>query len=69
MNNQSNKESDKDLEVREDSLQTALDASDERQLAEIVDTISSHEALRQVSLMDSDDRDELMTLLPADAVA
>jgi magnesium transporter len=69
MKDQSNKDNDKDLEVREDSLQSALDASDEQQLAEIVDTMSSHEALRQVSLMDSDDRDELMTMLPADAAA
>lgn len=69
MNDQSSKNKDKVLGVREDSLQTALDASDDQQMAEIVDTISSQEALRQVSLMDSGDRDELMTMLSPEAAA
>lgn len=62
------KDSD-ELEKSEETLQTALDASDGEQIAEIVDNISSHEALRQVSLMESTDRDELMTLLAPDAAA
>ena len=62
------KDSD-ELEKSEDTLQKALDASDGEQIAEIVDNISSHEALRQVSLMESTDRDELMTLLAPDAAA
>jgi magnesium transporter len=64
------KQEDSDeLEKSEDTLQAALDASDGEQIAEIVDNISSHEALRQVSLMESTDRDELMTLLAPDAAA
>jgi len=58
-----------DLEQHEDALQNALDAADETQLAEAVDSLSSHEALRQVSLMESADRDDLMTLLPPEAAA
>jgi magnesium transporter len=64
------KQEDSDeLEKSEDTLQAALDASDGEQIAEIVDNISSQEALRQVSLMESTDRDELMTLLAPDAAA
>ena len=64
------KQEDSDeLEKSEDTLQAALDASDGEQIAEIVDNISSHEALRQVSLMESTDRDELMTLLAPNAAA
>jgi len=69
MNDQPNKDRDEELEVREESLQTALDDADEQQLAEIVDSISSQEALRQVSLMGASDRDELMTMLSAEAAA
>jgi magnesium transporter len=53
----------------EDALQTALDASDEKQIAEIVDTVSSHEALRQVSLMEASDREDLLTILSPEAAA
>ena len=53
----------------DDALQTALDSSDEQKLADIVETISSHEALRQVSLMETGDRDELMAMLTPEAAA
>ena len=62
-------EDTENLGKSEDALQTALDASDEAQIAEIVDTLSNHEALRQVSLMDSDDRDDLLTMLAPEAAA
>ena len=57
------------LETFEDALQTALDAADETQLTEMVDNLPSHEALRQVSLMEPVDRDELMTMLPPGSAA
>ena len=62
-------EDTEDLEKSEDALQAALDSSDEVQVAEIVDTLSNQEALRQVSLMDSADRDDLMTMLAPEAAA
>ena len=62
-------EDTEDFENSEDALQTALDSSDEAQVAEIVDTLSNQEALRQVSLMDSGDRDDLMTMLAPEAAA
>lgn len=69
MTDQPKKKDSDELEKSEETLQKALDASDGEQIAEIVDNISSHEALRQVSLMESTDRDELMTLLAPDAAA
>ncbi len=69
MTDQPKKKDDEELVKSGDTLQAALDASDGEQIAEIVDNISSHEALRQVSLMESTDRDELMTLLAPDAAA
>jgi len=62
-------EDTEDLENPEDALQAALDSADEAQVAEIVDTLSNQEALRQVSLMDSGDRDDLMTMLAPAAAA
>ena len=62
-------EDTEDLERSEDALQTALDASDEAQVAEIVDTLSNQEALRQVSLMGSGDREDLLTMLAPEAAA
>ncbi len=58
-----------DLEAIEDALQTALDADDETQLADAVDSLSSQEALRQVSKMLPGDRDELLTRLTPEAAA
>jgi magnesium transporter len=62
-------EDTEDLEKSKDTLQTALDAADEAQVAEIVDNLSNQEALRQVSLMDASDRDDLMTMLAPEAAA
>ena len=58
-----------DPENSEDALQAALDSADEVQVSEIVDTLSNQEALRQVSLMGSADRDDLMTMLAPEAAA
>ncbi|MCP4391008.1 MAG: hypothetical protein GY802_22135, partial [Gammaproteobacteria bacterium] len=69
MNDMPNQENPEDAEVREDSLQAAFDASDDQQLAEIVAAISSQEALRQVSLMETGEREELITMLAPEAAA
>jgi magnesium transporter len=69
MSNLPEKDKNETLDNPEDALQTALDSSDEQQLADVVETISSHEALRQVSLMETDDRDELMARLTPEAAA
>ena len=53
MSEQPKHDDTEDLETFEDALQTALDAADETQLTEMVDSLSSQEALRQVSLMES----------------
>jgi magnesium transporter len=57
------------VEQPEDALQAALDASNQQQVAEVVDSISSQEALRQVSLMEAADRDALMSMLAPEAAA
>jgi magnesium transporter len=69
MTDQEKREETEDLEQLDDALQIALDADDETQLAEAVDSLSSHEALRQVSLMETADRDDLMTRLSPEAAA
>ena len=57
------------LEAIEDALQEAIEAEDQQQLSDIVDSISSQEALRQFSLMDSDDRDHMISLLSPESAA
>lgn len=56
-----------------DSLKSVLaqvvEATDEQQVAEILGSISSQEALRQVSLMTPDERDQLISILPPEAAA
>jgi magnesium transporter len=69
MSEQPKHDNTEDLETFEDALQTALDAADETQLTEMVDNLSSQEALRQLSLMEPVDRDELMTMLPPESAA
>ena len=69
MNDPHDKDNSEEPEVHQDSLQTALEASDEKQVAEIVDAISGHEALRQVSLMEAGERDDLLTMLAPEAAA
>jgi magnesium transporter len=69
MTDPSEDKSTEDPDLHEDSLQAALQASDDQHVAEIVDAISSQEALRQVSRMESDDRDGLMTMLAPEAAA
>ncbi len=64
------KEDDKEfLETLEDKLQDAVDCGDEQQVEDIVDTISSQEALRQASLMHADDRDQMISIISPQAAA
>lgn len=56
-------------EVPEATLQSAIEADDEQQIADIVESISSQEALRQASMMTADDRDQLMSSLTPEAAA
>lgn len=57
------------LDPVDDSLQEAIEADDEQQVADIVESISSQEALRQVSRMKPDDRDQLISILTPEAAA
>ena len=50
-------------------LQEAVVTADEQRATEIVESISSQEALRQVSLMGADKRDQLITILAPEAAA
>lgn len=69
MNDKPTEEEETDLDAIEDALQEAIEASDQQQLADIVESISSQEALRQFSLMDSDDRDQMISMLSPESAA
>jgi len=60
---------DKKNTTLEDSLLEAIEADDVQQVADIVESISSHEALRQASLMKADDRDQLISILMPETAA
>ena len=57
------------LDALEDALQEGVEAADKQQVAEIVESISSQEALRQYSLLDADERDQLISILTPEAAA
>ncbi len=63
------KENAASIDNHEDALREAIDASDNQQVAEIVESISSHEALRQVSMMESIERDNLISMLTPETAA
>jgi len=69
MSDTPNKEIPEDPDNQESALQNAFVAADEQQVAEIVASLSSHEALRQVSQMESEDRDGLISMLAPEAAA
>ncbi len=69
MDNLPNEDDKEFFETLEDTLQDAVESADEQQVAEIVESISSHEALRQASLMHSDDRDQLISIMSPEAAA
>jgi magnesium transporter len=53
----------------EAELQEAVVTADEKRATDIVESISSQEALRQVSLMGADERDQLITIIAPQAAA
>lgn len=69
MSENSSKENSDSTESLGASLLQAVEASDQQQVVDIVGAISSHEALRQVSLMESDDRDLLLGMLAPETAA
>lgn len=60
---------DKKNTTLEDTLLEAIESDDVQQVADIVDSISNHEALRQASLMKADDRDLLISILMPETAA
>jgi magnesium transporter len=58
-----------DLEILEEELHDAVESSDDQRVAEIVESISSHEALRQASLMTEDEREQFISILSPKAAA
>ena len=69
MSNLPEKEDNTLLDTHEDSLHDAIDAADQQQVADIVESISSQEVLRQASQMKADDRDQLMSILTPETAA
>ena len=69
MNTEPEKEDPKQLEALKESLQQAVQAANEQQLADIVESIPSQEVLRQVSMMAADERGELISSLPPETAA
>ena len=62
-------ESPEPTETLEETLQGAIESANEQQVGEIVESISSAEALRHASLMSADERDQMITLLTPEAAA
>ncbi|MBL7000059.1 MAG: hypothetical protein ISR73_09390, partial [Gammaproteobacteria bacterium] len=56
-------------EIPLERLETALESADESRIAQLVENMTSQEALRQMSLLHVDDRDQLLTLLTPEAAA
>lgn len=69
MNTVPEKEDPKKLDDLKESLQQAVEASDEQQLTDIVESVPSQELLHQVSLMAADDRGQLISTLSPETAA
>ena len=69
MENKPNEDEKEFLDTLEDNLHDALDASDEKQIEYIVDSISHQEALRQASRLNADDRDQMMSIISPESAA
>lgn len=69
MSDMPEKENTTNPEPLDDALQEAVKADDKQQVAEIVESLTSQEALRQVSLMKSGDRDQVISILSPEAAA
>ena len=55
--------------TQQDTLKQAISTSDEQHVAEIVESNTSQEVLRQASQMKADDRDQLISILTPEAAA
>lgn len=62
-------EEETNLDTLEDTLQEAVESANEKQVAKIIGSISSQEALRQASLMTADGRDQFISILSPEAAA
>ena len=60
---------DSDLENLEERLQEAIETEDKQQVGELLEAISSNEALRQVSMMEPENRDSFISLLEPETAA
>jgi magnesium transporter len=69
MSNTPEEEQDITDEMRAESLHEAIAAADGQQADSIVESLSSHETLRQVSLMDEDERGQLVSMLSPETAA
>jgi len=69
MNDMPSNDKETDPDQVEDSLHEAIEASDNQQVADIVDAISSQEVLRQVSMMEPVERDSLISMLIPESAA
>jgi len=58
-----------DIELVEAELQTALESTDSDKVCEIFESIPNHEALRQLSLVEMDERAQLLSMLAPETVA
>lgn len=69
MENKFNEDDKEFLEALQDSLQEAIVSSNEKQVEEIVDSISNQEALRQASKLNADDRDQMISIISPQTAA
>jgi len=56
-------------EAAEDALKEAMDRADEKQISEVVKSMPYSETLRQVAMLDKDERDKLISMLAPETVA
>lgn len=69
MENKPNEDEKEFLEMLEDNLHDAIEASDKQQVEEIVEGISNQEALRQASRMHADERDQMISIISPQTAA
>jgi magnesium transporter len=69
MSNDPHKEDAVNEDAHETALHDAVDGGDKQQVEEIVESITSTEALRQASLMNPDEREQLISILTPEAAA
>jgi magnesium transporter len=63
------KDTDEEFDTVEDALQEAVAASDEDKVRELVSALPTYEALRQATLMEPEEREQLLGLLAPEEIA